>query len=156
MTLSIIGQDDASQLAISSKVETSISGKHQQASHVPPADLLLGRPRRRVISLIFYIFSSWIHCNIQELTTTNDCYKSNSKKMFCSFSPRRLPPAWWHRNPPLESPGCLRSAADWQADWTHLPCLSASGRSCSWRGWCSSGSLCRGWWAWRVWCWCKA
>lgn len=42
MTLSIVGQDDASQFAISCKVETSIGGKHQQTSYVPPADLLLG------------------------------------------------------------------------------------------------------------------
>lgn len=70
--------------------------------------------------------------------------------------PRRLPPAWWHQNPPQESPSFPRSAAGWPNGWTRLPCLSASRRSYSWRGWCSSGSLCRGWWAWLAWCWCKA
>ena len=45
VTLPIIGQDDAAQFAITSEVETSIGGKHQQASHVPPTDLLLGRQR---------------------------------------------------------------------------------------------------------------
>lgn len=41
VTLPIIGQDDAAQFAITGKVETSISGKHQQTSHVPPANLFL-------------------------------------------------------------------------------------------------------------------
>ena len=41
VTFSIIGQYDATQFAISSKVETSISGEHQQASHIPPTNLLL-------------------------------------------------------------------------------------------------------------------
>lgn len=45
VTPPIVGQHDAAQFAVSSKVETSISGKHQQTSHVPPADLVLGRPR---------------------------------------------------------------------------------------------------------------
>lgn len=48
VTPPIVGQDDAAQFAITGKVETSIGGKHQQTSHVPPADLLLGRPRCRV------------------------------------------------------------------------------------------------------------
>lgn len=43
VTLPIIGKDDAAQFAVTSKVETSVSGKHQQASHVPPADLFLER-----------------------------------------------------------------------------------------------------------------
>lgn len=78
------------------------------------------------------------------------------EKLFSLLLPHRRPPAWWHQNPPLESPGFLRSAADWPTDWTRLPCPSASGRSYSWRGWYSSGSLCRGWWAWLAWCWCTA
>lgn len=41
VTLSIIGKYNAAQFAISGKVEASISGKHQQTSHIPPADLLL-------------------------------------------------------------------------------------------------------------------
>lgn len=51
MTLPVVGQDDAAQLAVSSEVETSVGGKHQQASHVPPADLILGAD-----ALIFYTF----------------------------------------------------------------------------------------------------
>lgn len=45
VTLPIIWQDDAAQFAITGKVETGISGKHQQTSHVPPADLFLERQR---------------------------------------------------------------------------------------------------------------
>lgn len=41
VTLPIIGQDYAAQFAVASEVETGISGKHQQTSHVSPADLLL-------------------------------------------------------------------------------------------------------------------
>ncbi len=41
----IVRQDNAAQFAITSKVETSIGGKHQQPSDVPPADLLLERQR---------------------------------------------------------------------------------------------------------------
>lgn len=41
VTLPIIRQDYAAQFAVASKVETSISGKHQQTSDVSPADLLL-------------------------------------------------------------------------------------------------------------------
>lgn len=45
VTLPVIGQDDAAQFAVAGKVETSVGGKHQQTSHVPPADLLLERRR---------------------------------------------------------------------------------------------------------------
>lgn len=41
VTLSIVGKYDAAKFAVSSKVEASISRKHQQTSHIPPADLLL-------------------------------------------------------------------------------------------------------------------
>lgn len=41
VTLSVVWQDDASQFAIASEVEAGISGEHQQAGHVPPADLIL-------------------------------------------------------------------------------------------------------------------
>lgn len=41
MTLPIVGQNDAAQLAVSSKVEASVSGEHQQTSDVPPANGLL-------------------------------------------------------------------------------------------------------------------
>lgn len=44
VTLSIIGQDYAAQFAVASEVKTGISGKHQQTSHVSPADLLLKGP----------------------------------------------------------------------------------------------------------------
>lgn len=47
VTPPIVGQDDTSQFAVSSKVETGIGGKHQQTSHVPPADLILKRPTQR-------------------------------------------------------------------------------------------------------------
>lgn len=41
VTFSIVGQNDAAQLAIASEVEASISGEHQQTGHIPPANLLL-------------------------------------------------------------------------------------------------------------------
>jgi hypothetical protein len=41
MTLPIVGQNDAAQLAVSSKVEASISGEHQQTCDVPPANGIL-------------------------------------------------------------------------------------------------------------------
>ncbi len=41
VTFSIIWQNYATQFAIASKVEASISGKHQQTSHIPPTDLIL-------------------------------------------------------------------------------------------------------------------
>lgn len=41
VTFSIIGQNDATQFAITSKVEASVSGEHQQTSHIPPANLIL-------------------------------------------------------------------------------------------------------------------
>ena len=41
VTPPIIGKHDAAQFAVSGKVETGIGGKHQQTSHIPPADLLL-------------------------------------------------------------------------------------------------------------------
>jgi len=41
VTPSVVGQHDAAQLAVSSEVEAGVGGKHQQTSHVPPADLVL-------------------------------------------------------------------------------------------------------------------
>lgn len=41
VTLPIIGQDNSTQFAVTGEVETSIGGKHQQTSHIPPTDLLL-------------------------------------------------------------------------------------------------------------------
>lgn len=52
VALPIIGQNDASQFAISRKVEASISGKHEQTSHVPPADLFLESKHTVFLSLI--------------------------------------------------------------------------------------------------------
>lgn len=46
VTLPIIGQDYPAQFAVASKVETGISGKHQQTSDVSPADLLLKAQRK--------------------------------------------------------------------------------------------------------------
>lgn len=43
MTPPVVGQDNAAQFAIASKVETSIGGKDEQPSHIPPPDLLLDR-----------------------------------------------------------------------------------------------------------------
>lgn len=42
VTFSIIGQNDAAQFAIASEVEASIGGEHQQTSHIPPTNLILG------------------------------------------------------------------------------------------------------------------
>lgn len=43
VTLPVVGQDDASQFAVTSKVETSVGGEDEQPSHIPPPDLLLER-----------------------------------------------------------------------------------------------------------------
>lgn len=51
MTFSIVGQYDATQLAVSSKMEASISGEHQETSHVSPANLLLEVEKREPIRL---------------------------------------------------------------------------------------------------------
>lgn len=72
VTLPIIGQDDASQFAIASKVETSISGKHQQPGHVPPADLFLQGKSFSVISYTITRHSYLVtdKMNKQSLNTT--------------------------------------------------------------------------------------
>lgn len=41
VAFSIVWQNDATQLAVTSKVKASISGEHQQTSHIPPTNLLL-------------------------------------------------------------------------------------------------------------------
>ena len=42
VTLSVVGQHDAPQLAVAGKMEASIGGEHQQPGDiVPPADLVL-------------------------------------------------------------------------------------------------------------------
>lgn len=41
MTLPIIGQDNATQFAITSKMEASIGGENQQTGHIPPTNQLL-------------------------------------------------------------------------------------------------------------------
>ena len=41
VAFSIIWQNNAAQLAITSKVKAGISGEHQQTSHIPPTNLLL-------------------------------------------------------------------------------------------------------------------
>lgn len=41
VTPSIVGKYDATQFAVSSGVEATISRKPKQAGHIPPADLLL-------------------------------------------------------------------------------------------------------------------
>lgn len=51
VAFSIVGQYDSTQLAISSKVEASVSGEHQQASHIPPTDLIL-RDEKEIIQLV--------------------------------------------------------------------------------------------------------
>lgn len=51
MTLPIVGEDDAAQFAVSSKVETSIGGEHEQTSHVPPADVFLWRLREKQLKI---------------------------------------------------------------------------------------------------------
>lgn len=43
VTLPVVGEDDAAQFSVTGEVETSVGGKHQQTSHVPPADVFLGR-----------------------------------------------------------------------------------------------------------------
>lgn len=41
VAFSIIGQNNASQFTVSSKVKAGVSGENQQASHVSPSNLLL-------------------------------------------------------------------------------------------------------------------
>lgn len=52
VTLPVVGQDDAAQFSVSGEVEPSVGGEHQQAGHVPPADLILGRQTERDLALI--------------------------------------------------------------------------------------------------------
>lgn len=47
----IIGQNNATQLAIASKVEASISGEHQQTSHIPPTNVILRNEKRSTETL---------------------------------------------------------------------------------------------------------
>lgn len=51
VTLPVVGQDDAAQLAVTSEVEAGIGGEHQQTGHVPPADLLLGTSDSLLVSV---------------------------------------------------------------------------------------------------------
>lgn len=50
VTFSIIRQYNASQFAISSKVETGISGEHQQTRNIPPANFLLINKKENILS----------------------------------------------------------------------------------------------------------
>lgn len=61
VTLPIVGEDDAAQLAVPSEVETSISGKHQQTSHVPPANLLLGSKQEDILIYLNYPYLYSMH-----------------------------------------------------------------------------------------------
>lgn len=61
VTLPIVGEDNAAQLAVSSEVETSISGKNQQTSHVPPANLLLGSKQEDILIYLIYTYLYSMH-----------------------------------------------------------------------------------------------
>jgi len=58
VTFSIIRQHYASQLAISSKVEASISGEDQQTSHISPADLMLINNDKETIKIFRKTYSN--------------------------------------------------------------------------------------------------
>ncbi|TNN72423.1 hypothetical protein EYF80_017349 [Liparis tanakae] len=42
----VYAMNNATQLAIASKVEASISGEHQQTSHIPPTNVILRNEKR--------------------------------------------------------------------------------------------------------------
>ena len=48
VTFPIVGQNYSSQFPVSSKVEASVSGEHQQTGDVPPANVLLGKGGRTI------------------------------------------------------------------------------------------------------------
>lgn len=55
MAFSIIGKHDSTQFPISSKVESSIRGKHKQTCYVPPADLILKQKNKQNYFQNFYL-----------------------------------------------------------------------------------------------------
>lgn len=61
MAFSIIGKYNSTQFPISSKVESSIGGKHKQTCDVPPADLILIQNTMLVSSSMFFVAQLMVH-----------------------------------------------------------------------------------------------